>query len=469
MTSDPNTGIFIFRRDLRIQDNIGLHEMSQICKRIIPIFIFTPEQVTEKNKFRSRNAIQFMIESLDDLAGNLSIHKSGLYCFMGENVDVIQSLLKKTGAKHIGFNRDYTPYAIKRDREISDMCAKLDVQCHLFDDYYLFPPGTLTKTGFREIAFGKDIISYDDYYRKFTPFYGKAMANVNKMRKSVVLNPKSLSKLASTTGLGLIHLTDMYIRYASMNPNVSCHGGRRYALDALADAKKGQRKYQDTRDQLIVPTSRMSAYIKFGCVSIGEVAEAFKNIKELFRQLIWREFYAHTLFVFPEVLTQYSWQNDQGNSLKKDAAFKAWKEGETGVPIVDACMRELNQTGYMHNRGRLIAASYLAKTMDVDWRLGERYFAQQLVDYDVASNNGNWRWIASAAELKVKDRSHEVTVHLDTQPPFRTFSPWLQAKKCDPNAEYIKKWVPELRTVEVKDIHRWKDVSDKYPNVKYVK
>jgi len=221
MTSDPNTGIFIFRRDLRIQDNIGLHEMSKICKRIIPIFIFTPEQVTEKNKFRSRNAIQFMIESLDDLAGNLSIHKSGLYCFMGENATVIESLLKKTGAKHVGFNRDYTPYAIKRDREIADMCAKLDVQCHLFDDYYLFPPGTLTKTGFRE---GKDIISYDDYYRKFTPFYGKAIANANKMRKSVVLNPKSLSKLASTTGLGLIHLTDMYIRYASMNPNVSCRG-----------------------------------------------------------------------------------------------------------------------------------------------------------------------------------------------------------------------------------------------------
>ena len=465
MTSDPNTGIFIFRRDLRIQDNIGLHEMSKICKRIIPIFIFTPEQVTEKNKFRSRNAIQFMIESLDDLAGNLSIHKSGLYCFMGENNDVIQSLLKKTGAKHVGFNRDYTPYAIKRDREIGDLCAKLDIQCHLFDDYYLFPPGTLTKNGFRESKEQTEGVSYDDYYRKFTPFYGKALTNVNKMRKSVVLNPKSLSKLASTTGLGLIHLTDMYIRYASMNPNVSCRGGRRYALDALADARKNQRKYQDTRDQLIVPTSRMSAYIKFGCVSIGEVAEAFKNIKELFRQLIWREFYAHILFVFPEVLTQYSWSNNHGDSLKKDAVFRAWKEGETGVPIVDACMRELNQTGYMHNRGRLIAASYLAKTMDVDWRLGERYFAQQLVDYDVASNNGNWRWIASAAELKV----NETTIHLDTQPPFRTFSPWLQAKKCDPDAEYIKKWVPELRTVQPKDIHKWKEVSDKYPNVKYAK
>lgn len=273
-------------------------------------------------------------------------------------------------------------------------------------------------------------------------------------------------------GLTTVHLTDMYIRHASMNPNVSCHGGRggrRYALDALADARQSQRRYSETRDRLIVPTSRMSAYIKFGCVSIGEVLESFKNISELVRQLIWREFYAHTLFVFPEVLTQYSWHENQGNATKKDALFKAWKDGETGVPIVDACMRELNKTGYMHNRGRLIAASYLAKTLGVDWRMGERYFAQQLVDYDVASNNGNWRWIASAAELKVQDGTETTTVHLDTQPPFRTFSPWLQAKKCDPDAEYIKKWVPELRTVEPKDILRWKDVSDKYPLLKYAK
>jgi deoxyribodipyrimidine photo-lyase len=481
--SDPNTGIFIFRRDLRIFDNIGLHEMTKICKRIIPIFIFTPEQVTEKNKFRSKNAIQFMIESLDDLAGNLSIHKSGLYCFMGENVDVIQSVLKHVGARHIGFNRDYTPYAFKRDREIADLCAKLDVQCHQFDDYYLFPPGTLTKDGFQEIETfakgergaegtqtqGNEGVHFDDYYRKFTPFYEKAKKEFRHMRKSVVLNPKSLSKMDAVKGLTTVHLTDMYIRHASMNPNVSCRGGRRYALDALADARQSQRRYSETRDRLIVPTSRMSAYIKFGCVSIGEVFESFKNISELVRQLIWREFYAHTLFVFPEVLTQYSWRENQGNATKTDALFKAWKDGETGVPIVDACMRELNKTGYMHNRGRLIVASYLAKTLGVDWRMGERYFAQQLVDYDVASNNGNWRWIASAAELKVQDGSREVTVHLDTQPPFRTFSPWLQAKKCDPDAEYIKKWVPELRTVEPKEILRWKDVSDKYPLIKYPK
>jgi len=470
MTSDHNTGIFIFRRDLRIQDNIGLHELSKKCKRIIPIFIFTPEQVTEKNKFRSKNAIQFMIESLDDLAGNLSIHKSGLYCFMGENVDIIQSVLKHTGAKHIGFNRDYTPYAFKRDREIADLCKNLDVQCHQFDDYYMFPPGTLTKTGYKSLTEGeREGIAFNDYYRKFTPFYEKALSAIRNMRQSVDdTHFKALSKMNNVKGITTVQLKDIYIRYAAMNPNVSHHGGRRHALDALADAQKTQRKYSDTRDLLIIPTSRMSAYIKFGCVSIGEVAQAFRNNKELFRQLMWREFYAHTLFVFPEVLTQYSWSKNQ-ESKNYDAHFKAWKEGNTGVPIVDACMRELNKTGYMHNIGRLIVASFLAKTLGVDWRMGERYFAQQLVDYDVASNNGNWRWIASAAELKVQDGSGVATVHLDTQPPFRTFSPWLQAKKCDPDAEYIKKWVPELSNLEPKIIHKWDRDHGKYENVKYPK
>lgn len=367
------------------------------------------------------------------------------------------------------------------------MCKRIDIECHMFDDYYLFPPGTLSKTGFREMDYNKkEGVSYEDYYRKFTPFYEKALTVKNKMRKQIPmlrsLLPegetkqnewmRSLSKLESATGLGTVNLTDVYIRYASMNPNVSCHGGRRYALDALADAKKSQRNYQETRDFLAKPTSRMSAYIKFGCVSIGEVFNSFKNIRELVRQLMWREFYAHILFVFPEVLddTQYLWNKTQGvlhNSNKgsnKDALFKAWKDGETGVPIVDACMRELNTTGYMHNRGRLVAASYLAKTMDVDWRMGERYFAQQLVDYDVASNNGNWRWIASAAELKTSSGD---VVHLDTQPPFRTFSPWLQSKKTDPEAEYIKKWIPELKTVPAADIHKWNIRSDKYPHLKY--
>ncbi len=460
MASD--TGIFIFRRDFRIHDNIGLHELSKVCKRIIPIFIFTPEQITDKNKFRSTLAIQFMIEALDDLASNISMQKSHLYCFMGENANIITSVLKHTGAKHIGFNRDYTPYAFKRDREIQELCKKLEVQCHLYDDYYLFPPGTLTKNGYVDLDYDSPV-SYNNYYRKFTPFYEKAIENSRKMRKSVPV-AKHLVKMTNDRGINTVLLHDMYIRYAAMNPNAMCKGGRRYALDAISNAQKTQRRYSETRDLLSHPTTLLSPYIKFGCVSIGEVAQAFRNNRELFRQLVWREYYAHTLFVFPEVLdaTQYVWTD----SAKKDAYFKAWREGNTGVPVVDACMRELNKTGYMHNRGRLIVASFLTKTLGVDWRMGERYFAQHLLDYDVASNNGNWRWIASAAQLRVSDGS---TVHLDTQPPFRTFNPWIQAKKSDPHAEYIKKWVPELSSLEPNAIHKWNRDHDKYAHLKYPK
>ena len=448
-------GIFIFRRDFRIQDNIGLHEMSKICSSIIPIFIFTPEQITDKNKFRSQNAIQFMIEALDDLAGELTIHKSNLHCFMGDNVTIIESLVSRIGAKHICFNRDYTPYAIKRDREIAELCVKLDIQCHQFEDYYLFPPGTVRKTG----ATGD---SFESFYRKFTPFYDKAIKSMPSI--AMKKNANNLSKISLVGMTSVVKLPDMYLRFASLNPNVSQSGGRRYALDCLQDAKKSQKHYVDTHDDLTKSTSRLSAYIKFGCISIREVANALMFNKAFIRQLIWREFYAQILFIFPEVIDAW----DYSQTEKEKTKIQLWKTGNTGVPIVDACMRELNETGYMHNRGRLIVASFLAKTMKIDWRIGEQYFAQQLIDYDVASNNGNWRWIASAAELRVKHGSDSsVVVHLDTQPPFRTFNPWIQSKKHDPNAEYICFWLPVLRIVEPRDIHQWNVSHVKYPHLKY--
>lgn len=448
-------GIFIFRRDFRIQDNTGLHEMSKVCDKIIPIFIFTPEQITEKNKFRSQNAIQFMIEALDDLAGELTIHKSNLHCFMGDNVAVIESLVSKIGAKHICFNRDYTPYAIKRDREINNLCEKMGIQCHQFEDYYLFPPGTVRKTG----TTGD---SFESFYRKFTPFYDKAIESMSSIVTKK--NANNLSKISLVGMTSMVKLPDMYLQFASLNPKVSQSGGRRYALDCLQDAKKSQIHYDDTRDDLTKSTSRLSAYIKFGCISIREVANALMFNKAFIRQLIWREFYAQILFIFPEVLdtTQYAWNYSQ--TEKETTNIKLWKTGNTGVPIVDACMRELNETGYMHNRGRLIVASFLAKTMKIDWRIGEQYFAQQLIDYDVASNNGNWRWISSAAKLKT---TTGVVVNLDTQPPFRTFNPWIQSKKNDPQAEYIKKWLPVLQTVEPRDIHQWNISHTKYPHLKY--
>ena len=205
-------------------------------------------------------------------------------------------------------------------------------------------------------------------------------------------------------------------------------------------------------------TTHLSAYIKFGCVSIREVYHLFKNkfgIEHgLIRELIWREFFAHVLYAYPEVVGQ-SYQPKYRNlewENKKDY-FNKWKRGETGVPLVDACMREMNSTGYMHNRGRMTVASFLIKSLLIDWRWGEKYFATQLTDYDLASNNGNWQGISGTG--------------VDMKPYFRDMNPWLQSKKFDNDTSYIKKWVPELQSVKPSDIHEWHTSYKKYTDVKY--
>ena len=428
-------GIFIFRRDLRIKDNIGLWEATRSCKTLFPIFIFTPEQVSIDNQYRSQNAIQFMIESLDDLDEALRGEKSGLNTLYGDNIQVLTNMIKSLKIDCVFFNRDYTPYSLKRDRGITELCEKLGVACETFADYYLFEPG----------KFGKEGMSDPDIYKKFTPFYNKAMENLkhiqtskNDVKKGVLTNEKINDKH--------ILLKDAYFRFASGNPDIGYVGGRTNGLVVLSAALRSQAHYDKTRDLLGFETSRLSAYIKFGCVSIREVyhrfVSAFGRHSPLIRQLFWREFYAQILFANPTLLghsmnpryDKIVWENDR-------AKFNAWKEGRTGFPVVDACMRQLNATGYMHNRGRLIVASFLIKTLMIDWRWGEKYFATKLVDYDVASNSQNWLWVSGGGA--------------DSQPYFRIFSPWEQSKKCDPDAEYIKKWIPELKDVDAKVIHAW--------------
>jgi deoxyribodipyrimidine photo-lyase len=197
--------------------------------------------------------------------------------------------------------------------------------------------------------------------------------------------------------------------------------------------------YKKTHNNLATPTTLLSPYIKFGCISVREAYEKFST--PIVRQLFWRDFYAHILYAFPKlghpVVEKYeklAWNNNQSH-------FNAWKNGKTGFPIVDACMRQLNISGYMHNRGRLIVASFLVKTLLIDWRWGEKYFAQNLVDYDVASNMHNWLWIAGGGA--------------DSQEYFRIFNPWEQSKKNDPDCVYIKKWIPEVADVENRKLHNW--------------
>jgi deoxyribodipyrimidine photo-lyase len=440
MTNKFENGLFIFRRDLRIIDNNGLNLLNEKCKNIYTIFIFTPEQVGSGNKYKSENSVQFMIESLEDLASRISKLGGHLYTFYGNNDKIVADCIKAFDINLVCFNLDITPYAKERDAKIISLCEHLKTYVIYDYDYYLHQPGTIVNGS-------------GEPYQKFTPYYETA-------KKTKVETPNGVRKLNLSKNhphIGSqISLDQALKKFTDVNPNILVHGGREEAIKQMKIAAKNIQNYSKTHNDLTHPTSQLSAYIKFGCVSIREVYKTFSSKHDFIRQLFWREFYANILYSFPHVLGHTL--KPKYNKIKwhhNSNWFKKWCDGDTGFPVVDAGMRQLNTTGYCHNRARLIVASFLVKTLLIDWREGEKYFAKNLTDYDVASNNGNYQWIASTGA--------------DSQPYFRIFNPWEQAKNFDPNCEYIKKWVPELSDVPSKDILNWETSYVNYKNIKYPK
>jgi deoxyribodipyrimidine photo-lyase len=434
-------GLFIFRRDLRVIDNVGLNLANSICKHIYPIFIFTPEQVTSSNKYKSDNAVQFMIESLKNLESQIKKMNGHLLCFYGKNDAIVSYLIKELDINVVCFNADYTPYAIQRELGIIQLCDKMGVHVEYGHDYYLHPPGTIFN-------------GQGEPYQKFTPYY-------NTASKKKVDAPSSLRKIHFASNSKrlqhTINLDDAFNKFVGKgNPDILVHGGRDDAIKQLKISGKNIKHYSKTHNELSKSTSQLSAYIKFGCISIREVYKIFRSNHDFIRQLYWRDFYANILYSFPYVLG--SSLKPKYNKIKwhhNERWFKKWCNGETGFPIVDAGMRQLNDTGYMHNRARLIVASFLVKTLLISWEEGEKYFASKLTDYDPASNNGNWGWISGGGA--------------DSQPYFRIFNPWSQSEEHDPECMYIKTWIPELETLESKIIHNWVTEYPNYKNINYPK
>lgn len=418
--------IFIFRRDLRIYDNKGLDYAMNNFKNIIPIFIFTPEQIIN-NKYKANNAVQFMIESLKDLDANLRKKNSKLHLYYGDNIEVLTKIMSKNNIENIVFNIDYTPYARKRDKQIYDFCLKKGVKCVMVEDYLLNKIGTLVK---------KD----GNPYSIFTPFYNNAIKH--KVDKPYATKIKNLIKIKNR---------QKYIKY-EINKNILVNGGRKNGLFLLNKIKK-HTKYNKNRNTLSIPTTHLSAYIKFGCLSIREVywririTLSMKN--DLIKQLYWREFYYYIVYYYPKMLKGQSFDKRNVKWIYNNKNYIRWCEGQTGYPIIDACMNELNITGHMHNRGRLITSNFLNRMLGMDWRLGELYFATKLIDYDPSVNNGNWQWIAS--------------VGVDTKPyNQRLFNPMLQSKKYDKETKYIKKWLPNLSNIPSKHLHNWNKYYENY-------
>jgi len=415
--------VYLFHRDLRVPDHRGLeaaHERAVALKTVIlPLFVFTPEQVTS-NRLKSVNSIQFMIASLQSLDAALKEVRSRLVCCYGDTVAVLRALHRKLTVDLIIDVKDYTPYAKERIAAL-EACG-IPYQC--VNDSYLTEPGSVLNGSGRP-------------YQKFTPYWTAAREHSVPHPTAAIHGPfvvrggSSAKKTRSLRSYPMeVSLETMRRRLVPhLNEEIAVHGGREEGLHLLHSIPSNYEKIHDIPSQ---STSMLSAHLHFGTVSIREVywAGKAKGLDAFVRQLYWREFYANIMDAF-ELLYKvhpYEFQKDPPRPLteKQKEAFEQWCKGETGVPLVDAGMKQILRTGYMHNRVRLVVANWLVKDMKIHWRLGERFFAQHLVDYGIANNMMNWIWVASVLPF--------------SQAPFRKVGAEATAKKFDPEGVYVKRW-----------------------------
>jgi deoxyribodipyrimidine photo-lyase len=411
--------IFLFHRDLRVSDNLALAAATEAAKAaggsVLPLFVFTPEQVSTKNEFRSLASIQFMIESLEDLDEQLD---GKLMVAEGDTMAVIESIALVRQVHAIYETRDYTPYARRRESTLRLWSMARDIQYVATDDTYLTVPGKILNKQGRP-------------FQKFTPFWTAASAVAVAKPAGV---PAGLKALLAT-GPKIDGVASLYAIRRKLIPNPSdhlhVHGGRKEALKLLADLPS---TYNDTHNTPSVQTSNLSAHHHYGTISIRETywaAHGRKGLEEFVRQLYWRDFYGHVIAAFELLYGESPYEFQGKGPWRKDAAaradFKRWCEGNTGHRLVDAGMRQLLATGFIHNRVRLVVANYLVKDLKVYWRWGEKFFAQNLVDYDFSQNFGNWCWVASVLPF--------------SQAPFRRMDPEATEKRFDPQGTYIKTWL----------------------------
>lgn len=428
--SNKNYQLFIFRRDLRIQDNTALEALHEFSEPIIPIFIFSPDQIDPvKNPYFSNNCVQFMCESLLNLEKNIEAKDGKINFFYGDTISILEKILEnpKFTIIRIGLNMDYTPYSRLRDKKIESLCKKKNINYISKEDICIQPIGSI-KTGTGTI------------YKKYTPYYNKAKQL--KIRKPV------FRKNYNFASIEIIPKSDdnLLTKFYKNNPNILHHGGRDNAFKQLMHLPHN---YQKTRNIPSIPTTELSAYIKFGCISIRELIQ--KLNKDISRELYFRDFYYNIIYFYPYILGGAF--DKKWNKIKWDKPnikiLNAFYEGRTGFPIIDAGIRQMITTGFMHNRVRMLVASFLTKDLLYDWKIGERFFANHLYDYDPTQNNCGWQVVAGFGPSA-----------LDW---FRVMNPWLQTEKFDPECIYIKKWVPELKKYTARQIIKKEWNEKDYP------
>lgn len=428
--------IFCFHRDLRLEDNTSLiaaHDYAAAHKTtILPIFIFTPEQAGPKSPVRSLFSLAALFQSLEELQQSLKRHNSQLHILYGPHEKVLPSLFKSSNAQAFFENMDYTPYAKQRTQIIQEACEAQNVHYEAHHDVYLHPPGLILNKSKRP-------------FQKFTPFYDSAKTKpIAHPRKTPTSNYDHKQSLSNNYATSLSSLKTKLLGKKDYSQR-AYKGGRAEALTLL---KNLPRDYEDIHDALPKTTSGLSVHHHYGTISIREsyyraedlIHQGHKQLRAFQRQLFWRDFYGNIVAFFEDLynVNPYEYQKEDPHweklspeaKKKKKALFEDWCNGTTGIPLVDAGMNQLNSTGFMHNRARLVCASWLIKDAHIHWRWGERYFAKNLVDYDFSQNFGNWTWVASLLPY--------------SQAPFRKHDPYSIAKKLDPDNTYIKVWNPDF-------------------------
>ncbi|MGZ5211652.1 MAG: cryptochrome/photolyase family protein [Kaistella sp.] len=399
--------VFWFRRDLRLADNHGLYQALMSGNKVLPIFIFDTEILSQlENKVDRR--VDFIFQALNNINDELQKTGKSIQIFHGKPLEVFQKITDQYSIAKVYCNEDYEPSAIKRDRAVAEFLKTKNIDFHSFKD---------------QVHFHKnDILKADQTpYTVYTPYSKQWLLKYNAEQpenypsEQYLHNFENVERQKFSLEMIGFRSTGLIFKRPEINFEIIKH-------------------YHETRNFPATKTSEMSVHLRFGTISVRALAKTAAALNETYlKELIWREFFMQILYHFPTVVHHsFKAKYDRIPWLYDDGNLKKWQEGRTGFPMVDAGMRELNETGLMHNRVRMVCASFLTKHLLIDWRIGEAYFAEKLLDYDLSANNGNWQWSAGSG--------------CDAAPYFRVFNPEEQQKKFDPDFIYIKKWVKEFGT-----------------------
>ena len=399
--------VFWFRRDLRLDDNVGFLEALKSGKPVIPVFIFDTEILDKLPENDAR--LSFIHAELQKMRKQLQEEQdSSIAMYHGKPREIFQKLMREYEIAEVFTNHDYEPYALERDREIAEMLSDNNIKFHTFKDQVIFEKDEIVK---------KD----GEPYVVYTPYMKLWKAHLKEIDLKTYYTSQYLQNLIQNSQLPDLSLSDIGFKTSEIK------------VPAYNVSPGLIQQYENTRNiPGINGTSRLGPHLRFGTVSIRKMiknADA-ENNKTFLEELIWREFFMQVLYHFPDTVTEsFKKKYDRIKWRNNAEEFELWKAGKTGFPLVDAGMRQLNQTGFMHNRVRMLVGSFLCKHLLIDWRWGEAYFAENLLDYELASNVGNWQWVAGSG--------------VDAAPYFRIFNPTTQIEKFDKDKKYIQKWVEE--------------------------